>query len=105
MVLGGALLVVILVSGLLSFVQETGRANVMEQVERALPQVARVVREGEEHEVASEDVVMGDVLLLRSGDRVAADCRIIEADNFAVDNSALTGESEPQVIAKRSFQG
>ncbi len=95
--LGTALLVVILVTSLLSFAQESRRVGATLEFEKACPLTARVIREGEEREVPAEEIVMGDVLLVRAGERIAADCRILEANNgFMVDNSALTGESEPQ---------
>ncbi len=46
--------------------------------------------------VAAEDITIGDLVQLKSGDRIPADVRLIFAQNFKVDNSSLTGESEPQ---------
>jgi len=66
------------------------------EISRALPRSAKVVREGEEQEIPAEEVVMGDILIIQAGERVPADCRILESNHFMVDNSALTGESEPQ---------
>ena len=60
------------------------------------PQTANVIREAIEQEVPAEELVLGDIIVMRAGDRVPADCRILEANNLMVDNSALTGESEPQ---------
>lgn len=59
-------------------------------------QFATVIREGEKVTVRAEDLVLGDVVEVKFGDRVPADLRIIEARGFKVDNSSLTGESEPQ---------
>ncbi|HYA35027.1 MAG TPA: HAD-IC family P-type ATPase, partial [Candidatus Binataceae bacterium] len=56
---------------------------------------ARVVRNGIETEIATEEIVPDDVLALHEGDVVHADARVIEASNLAVDESQLTGESEP----------
>jgi Ca2+-transporting ATPase len=56
---------------------------------------ARVVRDGRETKIKAADLVPGDLLLLRAGDAVAADARVIEARDLAVDESTLTGESEP----------
>lgn len=59
-------------------------------------QFATVLREGEKLTLRAEDIVLGDVVEVKFGDRIPADIRIIEARGFKVDNSSLTGESEPQ---------
>jgi P-type Ca2+ transporter type 2C len=56
---------------------------------------ARVVREGTEQQIESADIVAGDILILATGDRVAADARLLEGNDLQIDESALTGESEP----------
>lgn len=56
---------------------------------------ARVLRDGRAQVVAAREVVVGDVLLLEPGDVVAADARVVEAHDLAVDEAVLTGESEP----------
>ena len=91
-----ALIVVILITGTLSFIQESRSASIAKQYEEMQPQTANVIREAIEQEVPAEELVLGDIIVLRTGDRVPADCRILEANNLMVDNSALTGESEPQ---------
>ncbi len=73
-----ALLFVIVVTGTLSFIQETRRSNMAKQLERLSPKVARVIREGEEQEVPASEVVMGDIVIINAGERVPADCRILE---------------------------
>jgi cation-transporting P-type ATPase I len=87
--------------------------------ERALHELGRVttqpvlaLRDGDIREVASDDLVPGDVITLQAGDAVLADCRLLEAEDLEVDESALTGESEPvskdpaplfsSVVAERS---
>ncbi|KAF5921344.1 hypothetical protein HPG69_007317 [Diceros bicornis minor] len=60
------------------------------------PQQALVIREGEKMQVNAEEVVVGDLVEIKGGDRVPADLRIISAHGCKVDNSSLTGESEPQ---------
>src|SRR5215470_5377174 len=56
---------------------------------------ARVRRDGSDAEIAAEEVVVGDVVLLAAGDEVPADGRIVEASALQIDESALTGESVP----------
>ncbi|KRE31149.1 HAD-IC family P-type ATPase [Agromyces sp. Soil535] len=56
---------------------------------------ARVIRDGEEREVALADVVLGDLLVLRAGDQVAADAHVLTSERLQLDESMLTGESDP----------
>ena len=56
---------------------------------------ARVLREGEIHDIATEDVVRDDVMVLRAGDQVTADAAVLESTGLEVDESLLTGESDP----------
>jgi Ca2+-transporting ATPase len=63
---------------------------------RAAAPVAEVVRDAHVHAIALEDVVPGDLLVLREGHTIAADGVTLSAANLAVDESSLTGESEPQ---------
>ena len=59
-------------------------------------QYAIVLRGGGKHEVKAENLVVGDIVDVKFGDLVPADIRVIQASGFKVDNSSLTGESEPQ---------
>lgn len=68
----------------------------MESFKNMVPQFAIVLREGEKLTLRAEDLVLGDVVEVKFGDRIPADIRIIESRGFKVDNSSLTGESEPQ---------
>ena len=56
---------------------------------------ASVIRSGQQKRIAGRDVVRGDMLILREGDRVSADARLIDATNLSVDESLITGESVP----------
>ncbi|CAB1351137.1 unnamed protein product, partial [Coregonus sp. 'balchen'] len=60
------------------------------------PQQALVIREGEKMQINAEEVVGGDLVEVKGGDRIPADLRIVSAHGCKVDNSSLTGESEPQ---------
>ncbi|TRY70575.1 hypothetical protein TCAL_08725 [Tigriopus californicus] len=94
-VLGVALLIVISITGILSFIQETKSASLIRHREAVMPETSKVIREGEEQEVASDELVIGDIILLGIGERIPADCRVLESNSFMVDNASLTGESEP----------
>ena len=68
----------------------------MESFKNFVPQSAFVIRDGQKQTVKAEEVCRGDIVEVKFGDRIPADIRIIEARQFKVDNSSLTGESEPQ---------
>jgi len=79
----------------LGFVQEARAARAVIALRERLDRKATVVRGGRQQEVLVEDVVRGDLLVLREGERIAADARIVEAEGLEVDESLLTGESYP----------
>ena len=87
---------VVVVTGVFSYYQESKSAAIMESFKNLVPQYALVIRNGEKIEIKAEELTLGDVVEVKFGDRVPADLRVIEARNFKVDNSSLTGESEPQ---------
>nr|BAG58098.1 unnamed protein product [Homo sapiens] len=68
----------------------------MDSFKNMVPQQALVIREGEKMQINAEEVVVGDLVEVKGGDRVPADLRIISSHGCKVDNSSLTGESEPQ---------
>ncbi|UJR34911.1 hypothetical protein I4U23_027689 [Adineta vaga] len=94
--LGVALTVVVVVTGCFSYYQEAKSSRIMDSFKDMVPQQALVTRGGQNINVKSEDLVVGDIVHVKFGDRVPADIRILEAHGFKVDNSSLTGESEPQ---------
>jgi len=94
--LGIVLAAVVIVTGIFSYYQESKSSKIMESFKNMVPQFATVVREGEKLTLRAEDLVLGDVVEVKFGDRIPADIRIIESRGFKVDNSSLTGESEPQ---------
>lgn len=58
-----------------------------------IPQFAACIRDGEKMTLRAEDLTLGDIVELKSGDTIPADIRIIQSNCFKVDNSTLTGES------------
>ncbi len=79
--------------------QEHKAGQVTESLERMGSASARVLRDGQPVTISAKAVVPGDILLLASGDRVAADARLMSAQNLEVDEAALTGESLPVLKA------
>ncbi|HXF52257.1 MAG TPA: cation-transporting P-type ATPase [Dehalococcoidia bacterium] len=91
--LGWAIIAVIVVNGVFSFAQEYRAARLLQALRRRSAGRARVRRDGAVVEVDARELTPGDVVLLREGDRVPADARVIEATGLEVDESSLTGES------------
>jgi sodium/potassium-transporting ATPase subunit alpha len=94
--LGIVLSVVVIVTGIFSYYQENKSSRIMESFKNMVPQYALAVRNGEKLTIKAEELTLGDIIEVKFGDRVPADIRVIEAKGFKVDNSSLTGESEPQ---------
>jgi P-type Mg2+ transporter len=92
---GGIILAIIGASGLLGFFQERSAGIAVDALLDRVRVDVIVRRDGDERQVAVEDVVVGDVVLLSAGGLVPADGRIIEAQSLLVDEAALTGESYP----------
>ncbi|HEY1511132.1 MAG TPA: cation-transporting P-type ATPase [Solirubrobacteraceae bacterium] len=92
----GVLLLLITVLNAGVGIRQEGKAqSAMNALKAMVKATARVRRDGSEAEIAAEEVVMGDVVLLSAGDSVPADGRIIDASSLQIDESALTGESVP----------
>ena len=86
---------VVVINAIIGFVQEGKAEQALEGIRKMLSLNAHANRDGEWAEVEADTLVPGDIVRLRSGDRVPADLRLIEVVNLRVDESALTGESEP----------
>merc|ERR1712055_188118 len=94
--LGIVLTAVVTVTGVFSYYQESKSDKIMESFKNLVPQYALARRGGEKVNIKAEELTIGDVVEIKFGDRIPADLRVIEARGFKVDNSSLTGESEPQ---------
>ncbi|MCX6700186.1 MAG: cation-transporting P-type ATPase [Methanomicrobiales archaeon] len=91
--LGIAIWMVNIINGLFSFWQEFRAEKATEALKKLIPSYTRVLRDGEEQRILSEDLVPGDLMLLAEGDRISADGRLVAAADLRVDQSILTGES------------
>merc|ERR1711892_473810 len=94
--LGVVLTVVVTVTGIFSYYQESKSAAIMESFKNLVPQYALARRNGEKVTLPAVELTLGDIVEVKFGDRLPADLRVLEASMFKVDNSSLTGESEPQ---------
>ncbi len=103
--LGTAIVSVIFINAVFTFIQEYRAEKAVEAMKRLLPYRAKVMRSGGVREIGADEVVPGDVVLLSEGDRVPADMRIIESNDLMVNNAALTGESEPLERTAAPFSG
>ncbi|MBN3322248.1 AT1A2 ATPase, partial [Atractosteus spatula] len=94
--LGVVLAAVVIITGCFSYYQEAKSSRIMDSFKNMVPQQALVIRDGEKLQINAEEVVLGDLVEIKGGDRIPADLRIISSHGCKVDNSSLTGESEPQ---------
>ena len=94
--MGLAILSVVVLNAFFSLFQEYRAEKAVQVIARLVPSNAKALRDGKEIEVDIANIVQGDILVLEEGDRVPADARLISAFETSVDNSILTGESEPQ---------
>ncbi|MBC7877897.1 MAG: cation-translocating P-type ATPase [Anaerolineales bacterium] len=90
-----AIAVIILFSVLLGFIQEYRAEHAIEALREMAAPTASVLRNGVEVEVPAQSLVPGDIIILRTGDRIPADARLLEAVNLQIEEAALTGESLP----------
>ena len=88
-----AILFIVLVDLIMGTYQENKANNTAESLEKLVTVKTKVIRNGEIEQINSEDLTIGDYVVLESGDKISADMRIVEAHNLMVDESILTGES------------
>jgi len=86
---------IVVLNAVIGFVQEYRSERAMEAMEKLTAPKARVLRSGRDVVIPAREVVPGDVLILETGDRIAADGRLIEAVDLSIDEAILTGESTP----------
>lgn len=86
---------IVFLSGVLGFFQEFGAINALERLLSLVESKAIVIRSGEEIRISLNDVVPGDLAILRTGDLIPGDAILITSNNLFVDEAPLTGESGP----------
>jgi magnesium-transporting ATPase (P-type) len=94
--MGLAIFVVVVLNTIFSLFQEYRAEKAAQVIRRLIPTKTKAIRNGQMREIDVTDVVPGDILAFEEGDRVPADLRLVSAFEVSVDNSILTGESEPQ---------
>lgn len=96
-IIGWALICVTFLNALFTFIQEYKAEQAMKSFKDLLPAKISCLRDGKEIEIEAKNLVPGDVVILKEGDKIPADGRIIHSELLRVDHSMLTGESEPQL--------
>ena len=104
-----AIMAIVLIDLIMGTYQENKANNTAQALEKLVTVKTKVIRDGEIIKVDSEDLTIGDCVILESGDKICADMRIAEAHNLMVDESILTGESvqvnkNSEVIDKKNVQ-
>ena len=89
------ILVVVIVNAVLGVYQESKAEKAIEALQQMAAATSKVLRDGQTVTIRSEDLVVGDVVLLEAGDAVPADGRVLESASMKVEEAALTGESVP----------
>ena len=89
------ILAVVLINAILGVFQESKAEAALEALQEMSKAQSKVIRDGKQISIPSEDLVVGDVIILEAGDSVPADARIIECASMKIEEAALTGESVP----------
>lgn len=89
------ILIIVVLNGVFGFIQEYKAEKAIEALKKLASLKTKVIRNGKEVEVDSTELVPGDIVMLETGDKIAADCRLIESIQIQSDESSLTGESVP----------
>ncbi len=87
--------IIVILNAVLGFVQERKAERALEALKKLSAPNAEVMRNGEEKIMPARELVPGDIILLKTGDKIPADCRVVEEMNLKADESILTGESLP----------
>lgn len=91
----GVIIAIILINSGFGFFQEKKANQAMEKLKQIIHRQAIVLREGRRTRVEAKDLAPGDIIAVRAGDNVPADCRVVTAHNLQVIEAPLTGESMP----------
>ena len=99
------ILTVVLINAVLGVLQESKAEKAVEALQKMSAATTKTLRDGRVETVKSEDLVVGDVVLLDAGDAIPADCRIFECASMKIEEAALTGESVPVTKLVKALMG
>ena len=89
------IITIVILNAIMGLVQETKAEKSIESLKKMTPQISKVLRNSKVQEVDANELVPGDIIILEAGNYVPADCRLIESFNLKIEESSLTGETEP----------
>jgi P-type Ca2+ transporter type 2C len=92
---GIVVLAIVILNGIMGYIQEAKAEKALEALKKMSSDFSKVLRDGIASKIPSAELVPGDIVILESGDKVPADCRLIEAVNLDISEAILTGESLP----------
>ena len=98
------IMIIVILNAILGFTQEYRAEKAMAALKKLSVPTVRVRRSGQIKEVDATGLVPGDIVLFEAGDRVPADCRVVESINLRVEEAALTGESVPVDKTEKAFK-
>ncbi len=91
----GLILLIVVVNAIIGLIQEGKAEKSLEALKNLNKPYAKVIRDGVHEKISSEEIVVGDIVVLEAGDMVPADMRIIQSSSLQIEEAALTGESVP----------
>ena len=91
----GVILLIVVINAIIGFIQENKAENALEALKAKNKPFVKALRDGEQSVIPSEELVVGDVVILEAGDVVPADMRLIQSVSLKIEEAALTGESVP----------
>ena len=102
------IIAIVVLNAIMGVIQEEKAQKAIEALNKMTPPKAKVIRENKISEINAEELVPGDLIILEAGSYVPADCRLIESHNLKIEESSLTGETEPvlkdsDMICKRNI--
>ena len=89
------IIAIVILNAIMGLVQEAKAEKSIEALKKMTPPVAKVIRNKKTYEINAEELVPGDIVIIEAGNYIPADCRLIEDFNLKVEESSLTGETEP----------
>lgn len=89
------IIAIVILNAIMGLVQEAKAEKSIESLKKMTPQISKVLRNSKVQEVGANELVPGDIIILEAGNYVPADCRLIESFNLKIEESSLTGETEP----------
>lgn len=89
------IMIVVFLNAILGFVQEYKAEQAIAALKKMTVSKIRVMRDGVERQIESREVVPGDIIIIEQGDKIPADCQLIESIHLEINEAALTGESQP----------